>query len=147
MAAQVTGGARWRNNPSSPASKPHSDRPQSFIHTPQAGSMAMSTHSRSQSFSPVGVPNIAVPSQLRGRSNSIRNSHTSSSTFAPSFIKSEDLQSGSETINGIEGENDFSGKRFLWLRDQETAFIKGFVVEDREDGMLLIQCDDGSVSL
>lgn len=45
----------------------------------------------------------------------------------------------------MEGENDFSGKRYVWLRDPEKAFIRGLVLEEREGGMLLVQCDDGSV--
>ena len=51
-----------------------------------------------------------------------------------------------ERIGGIEGENDFSGKRFVWLRDPNTAFVKGWVVEELDNGQLLVQCDDGSVS-
>lgn len=49
-------------------------------------------------------------------------------------------------MKGIEGENDFSGKRYVWLKDPQTAFVKGWVVEELEGGRLLVQCDDGSVS-
>ena len=50
-----------------------------------------------------------------------------------------------EKVGGIEGENDFSGKRYFWLRDVQSAFTKGWVVEELDGGRLLIQCDDGSV--
>lgn len=49
-------------------------------------------------------------------------------------------------MKGIEGENDFSGKRYVWLKDPHVAFVKGWVVEELEGGRLLVQCDDGSVS-
>lgn len=51
-----------------------------------------------------------------------------------------------DAVDGIEGENDFSGKRYVWVKDQECAFVKGWVVEDLEDNRLLVQCEDGSVS-
>jgi myosin protein heavy chain len=44
----------------------------------------------------------------------------------------------------VEGENDFSGKRYVWLRDPTTAFVRGWVVEDLPGGRLLVQCDNGS---
>jgi hypothetical protein len=51
-----------------------------------------------------------------------------------------------ETVRGIEGENDFSGKRYVWLKDINTAFVKGWIVEELPDNRLVVQCDDGSVS-
>lgn len=51
-----------------------------------------------------------------------------------------------DVVRGIEGENDFSGKRYVWLKDPQTAFVKGWVVEEFGGGRLLVQCDDGSVS-
>ena len=68
-----------------------------------------------------------------------------SSTFAPKFIKTQELQSGEEHVGSIEGENDFSGKRYVWLRDTQTAFVKGWIVEDLDGGRIMVQCDDGSV--
>ena len=68
-----------------------------------------------------------------------------SNTFAPKFIKTEELQGKKEQIGGIEGEHDFSGKRWIWLRDPELAFVKGWVVEEFQNGRILVQCDDGSV--
>ncbi|KKK18602.1 hypothetical protein AOCH_005613 [Aspergillus ochraceoroseus] len=78
---------------------------------------------------------------IRQRSNSLRND-VASSTFAPDFIKSEDLRRGADQIRGLEGDNDFSGNKYVWLRDPEKAFIKGLVLEDR-GGRLLVQSDDG----
>lgn len=48
-------------------------------------------------------------------------------------------------IKSIEGENDFSGKRYVWLKDPTLAFMKGWVVEELEADRLLVQCEDGSV--
>ncbi|SLM34805.1 myosin type ii heavy chain [Lasallia pustulata] len=87
---------------------------------------------------------MAPPRTTRPRSQSNRSNNQSSSTFAPQFIKMEEVQEGTEQIRGIEGENDFSGKRYVWLRDSQVAFIKGWVVEDLDGGRLLVQCDDGS---
>lgn len=49
-----------------------------------------------------------------------------------------------ERVRGIEGENDFSGKRYVWLRDPDTAFVRGWVVEELPGDMLKVQCDNGS---
>lgn len=82
----------------------------------------------------------------RPRSNS-RNGTPTSNTFAPSFIKTEEMRRGAEVVKGIEGENDFSGKRYVWLKDPQTAFVRGWIVEDLGDNQILVQCDDGSVCL
>ena len=79
------------------------------------------------------------------RSNSTRVIHQSSNTFAPKFIKTEESQRVGDKIGGIEGENDFSGKRYVWLRDPQSAFVRGWVVEELRAGRLLVQCDDESV--
>lgn len=49
-----------------------------------------------------------------------------------------------DAVKGIEGENDFSGKRYVWVKDPQTGFVRGWVVEDLEGNRLLVQCDDGS---
>ena len=46
-------------------------------------------------------------------------------------------------MRGIEGENDFSGKRYVWMRDPEKAFVRGWIVEDLDNGHVLVQRDDG----
>lgn len=50
-----------------------------------------------------------------------------------------------DAVRGIEGENDFSGKRYVWLKDPKTAFVKGWVVEELDAQKVLVQCDDGTV--
>lgn len=103
------------------------------------------SHTRNQSFSPVTTPTLGTgPVHNRQRSDS-RISAMKSNTFAPSFIKTEELQGKPKVIDGIEGENDFSGKRYVWLKDPSTAFIRGWIVEELERGQILVQCDDGSV--
>lgn len=88
-------------------------------------------------------------------SASVRHSHSGSrsdtpqsNTFAPSFIKTDEMRrSPDAAVKGIEGENDFSGKRYVWLKDPQTAFVKGWVVQELAGNRILVQCDDGSVSV
>ena len=68
----------------------------------------------------------------------------SSGTFAPRFIERQDSQQDGRHIGNIQGENDFSGKRYVWLRDHQAAFVKGWIVEDIEDGRYRVHCEDGS---
>lgn len=100
------------------------------------------SHTRNSSFSPP-IPAANGVSLVRRRST--RNYSQSSNTFAPEFIKSEELKRGADQIRGLEGDNDFSGKRYVWLKDPEKAFVKGLVLQEGEDGTLLVQCDDGEV--
>ncbi|QSZ35526.1 hypothetical protein DSL72_008396 [Monilinia vaccinii-corymbosi] len=122
-------------------------RPKSaiFTSTPSSSAQSSQIHSRHQSYSSLG--NIVAPNHnnvsLRFRSNSKTNA-PSSNTFAPSFIKSEEMRLGAETVKAMEGENDFSGKRYVWLKDPQTAFVKGWIVEELENNHILVQCDDGS---
>ncbi|KAF2807141.1 uncharacterized protein BDZ99DRAFT_447421 [Mytilinidion resinicola] len=101
-------------------------------------------HARHQSFSQLSsapVPSRANSTRLRSNSNRYS---TPGGTFTPGFIKAEDAQDSTEKVRGIEGESDFSGKRYVWLRDPQTAFVRGWVVEELEEGRLLVQCDNGS---
>ncbi|KAL8843317.1 MAG: hypothetical protein Q9170_000175 [Blastenia crenularia] len=150
MAAATHGGVRVRNNPfardsQSPSPAPSRPRPASELITTSHTSSA-SNHGRTQSFSPLGSAHLAPSTSTRDRSGSVRtHSHSqSTTTFAPQFINSEDPQRTDKKYATIEGENDFSGKRFVWLRDPNVAFIKGWVVEELNDDRLLVQCDDGS---
>ncbi|KAL2261572.1 hypothetical protein VTK26DRAFT_3858 [Humicola hyalothermophila] len=54
------------------------------------------------------------------------------------------MRKHTDIVKGIEGENDFSGKKYVWLKDPQTAFVKGWVVEELDGNKLLVQCDDGS---
>lgn len=154
MAVSATNGPRWRNHPfnresSSPSPSPNplmsNPRPKSAILTSPPGNLSFGVHSRNQSFSAFGGSSLAPVQVSRQRSNSSRSTNQTSSTFAPQFIKVTELQREDERVGGIEGENDFSGKRYVWLRDVQSAFIKGWVIEELDGGRLLIQCDDGSV--
>ncbi len=104
------------------------------------------THTRTHSFT---ATTLAPPAPLRNghARGPSREGTPSSGTFAPSYLKTEDMRKPTDIVKGIEGENDFSGKKYVWLRDPQTAFVKGWVVEELGGGRLLVQCDDGSVSL
>jgi myosin protein heavy chain len=145
---QLDGPSR-RNNPfarSSASPQPGPGRPKSAIFTSSPSTNGQSIHARTQSFSPLGnaVPMVSIGRQ---RSSSNRTATPSSTTFAPQFIKTEDLRKGGDQIKGIEGENDFSGKRYVWLKDPEKAFVRGWVIEELGGEQLVVQCDDGSVSI
>lgn len=148
----MTAAAPWRNKPfnrdsvsPNTVSNVGPSRPMSAILTPPSGTLSPTSHARNHSFSPLSGSNIAPARPSRQRSNSSRSSNQMSNTFAPKFIKTEEAQCKNEDTGGIEGEHDFSGKRYVWLRDPETAFVKGWIVEELENGRILVQCDDGSV--
>ena len=67
-----------------------------------------------------------------------------SGTFAPQFIKTDALFTGAKPGN-VEEEIDVSGKRYVWLDDADKTFVKGWIVEEQQEGeIMLVQCDDGS---
>ncbi|KAF9894577.1 hypothetical protein FE257_006463 [Aspergillus nanangensis] len=101
-------------------------------------------HFRNSSFISQASPTPLARTANHQRSNSLRG-EVASGTFAPEFIKSEELQKGADQIRGLEGDNDFSGNKYVWLRDPERAFIRGLVLEERDNGRLLVQNDDGEV--
>ncbi|ROV96752.1 hypothetical protein VSDG_05613 [Cytospora chrysosperma] len=133
----------------SPGPPPGNARPKSALFpsplspTPSSGAPTIPSHVRAKS----SVSSLA-PSTSEARFGHARTASkadtSQSSTFAPSFIKSEEMRRGSDVVDGIEGENDFSGKRYVWLKDPQTAFVKGWVVEDLGENRILVQCDDGS---
>ena len=156
MAASFTGAGsiRMRNNPfnrdsssPSPAPPARSERPKSLNFASSPASSSQHAHSRNQSFSPLSGTNLAPARTTRQRSNSTRNSLQTSNTFAPKFIETEALAQGPERIESIEGENDFSGKRYVWIKDAAVAFVKGWIVEELDDSQCLVQCEDGSVRI
>lgn len=142
-----------RNNPfvrEHPVSPPPSaGRPKSMAFLPsQPSRVSSSGHTRNRSYSGFNNSESNVAKMAaRDRAHSKPSSSVPSSTFAPKFIGTEEAQRDTERIRGIEGEGDFSGKRYIWLKDPQHAFIKGWVVEERAGNQLLVQCDDGSVSL
>lgn len=117
-------------------------RPQSAIVA--SNTLNMTAHNRNQSNSSLNTPAL-TNGHSRTNSDTSKNGVKRNSTFAPSFIKSEEIAHRREAVSSIEGENDFSGKRYVWIKDPAAAFVKGWVVEELEGGMLLVQCDDGNV--
>lgn len=142
-----------RNNPfvrnSSPSPGPDAPgRPKSALFSPAksplSGSAAPS-HSRPKSVHSLGSVLAPTASASSRHVRDHSRSGTPTATFAPSFIKSEEMRKPVDAVRGIEGENDFSGKRYVWLKDPQLAFVKGWVVEELAGNRLLVQCDDGSV--
>lgn len=127
----------------SPESPTKPTRPKSSIVGPTGDSNQANGHFRNSSTSQLSSTTLALPDN-RERANSARN-NVSSGTFAPGFIKSEELRRGADQIRGLEGDNDFSGNKYVWLQDPEKAFVRGLVLEEKEDGRLLVQSDDGDV--
>src|SRR3954453_360691 len=112
-----------RNNPFSRTASPSpgpgnsNGRPKSTILTSPLSSTQSPPHNRNQSYSSMtGTLASNINLSSRPRSNS-RNGTPTSNTFAPSFIKTEEMRRGAEVVKSIEGENDFSGKRYVWLKD------------------------------
>ena len=101
-------------------------------------------HVRHQSFADLGLGSLERTASKRA-SISGRPLTPTVGTFAPKFITPDDLDGTAERVGGIEGENDFSGKRYVWVKDPELAFVRGWVMEELPDASLRIQCDDGSV--
>jgi len=52
------------------------------------------------------------------------------------------MRRSADQIRGLEGDNDFSGNKYVWLKDPEKAFVRGLVLEELEGGKLLVQSDD-----
>jgi myosin protein heavy chain len=154
MAFNGAGSTHRRSNPfaRAPSGSPAASqaiRPKSAIFSSPSQIPGLSTpppHNRTYSNGSVsasqGLPG-AVSRQHRSDSKS---GTPTSTTFAPSFIKTEEMRRSSDTVKGIEGENDFSGKRYVWVKDPQAAFVRGWIVEELEGNQLLVQCDDGTVS-
>ncbi|KAK5727106.1 class II myosin [Elasticomyces elasticus] len=144
MSFQAQSGPRWRNSQfgkdkedtPSPGPPPgHARSKSSIMQSPLPPAMPVG-HVRNQSVSDLRMTGLK-------RTGSVRTS-TPVGTFAPQFITEEGLDGADERVRGIEGENDFSGKRYVWVRDAEVAFVRGWVVEELPEEMLRVQCDDGS---
>lgn len=116
-------------------------RPKSTIVTSPSEFEQFKGHFRNSSASQLPANTSALPGP-RERANSARN-NVGTGTFAPEFIKSEELRRGADQIRGLEGDNDFSGNKYVWLQDPEKAFVRGLVLEESEGGRLLVQSDDG----
>lgn len=105
-------------------------------------------HARNHSYSSQSpIPSLTLIKPGRRRSTSLRNQSSSSATFAPKFITAQGSGSDSLQLHSIEGENDFSGKRYVWLKDGQGGFLQGWVVEERDNGRILVQSSDGQVHI
>ena len=134
-----------RTSPSpSPGGQNGPARPRSAIITSPSRVDGSKGHYRNSASITQLTPTALSPHGNRDRSNSLRNNATTG-TFAPEFIKSEELRRGADQIRGLEGDNDFSGNKYVWLRHPEKAFVRGLVLEEGQDGRLLVQPDDGEV--
>jgi myosin protein heavy chain len=147
MSLQAGNGQRWRNSPiskategSSPGPPPGHARSRSNVIPAVFSTPSNNGHSRNHSdFNLLGL----------GRSDSRRLKGTSgrnvasAGTFAPQFINNQ-LDGATDQVRGIEGENDFSGKRYVWLKDTQAAFVRGWVVEEMPGQLLKVQCEDGT---
>ena len=102
------------------------------------------SHGRNQSFSHFHSLDTMSSRISADKPANSRTATPSSGTFAPTFIKTEAAQQDTERIRGIEGENDFSGKRYVWVKGQQSAFVRGWVLKDVDDDRILVQCDDGA---
>lgn len=135
-----------RHSPSpSPSPQVPPSRPKSAVFPASFTDSDRKSHARNSSLSQFSA--VTLGPNSRDRSSSLRHSVHVSGTFAPQFIKSEELAKGIDSIHELEGNNDFSGKRYVWLKDVEKAFIRGEVVEERDNGELLVRCEDGSVCM
>ncbi|KAH0388419.1 class V myosin, partial [Aureobasidium melanogenum] len=144
--ATPPGSQRWQDRPHtatnatpSPGPPPGHARSRSSVLPPPVSPPTTNGHARHQSFAELGFGSLERGLSRRG---SIRPPPTG--TFAPKFIKADGLDGAQEKVGGIEGENDFSGKRYVWVKDAEQAFVRGWVIEDLADSHLRVQCDDGS---
>ena len=72
-----------------------------------------------------------------------RHNHADSiGTFTPKFIKTLRSKNQSPADNARDLA-EFSGKRWVWLKDDKLAFVKGWVVEDNGT-TLQVRCDNES---
>lgn len=54
------------------------------------------------------------------------------------------MRKSEDRISAIEGENDFSGKRYVWVKDPEKAFVRGWIIEELPGKKVLVQFENGS---
>ena len=149
MSSQAQQGPRWRNSPfgrdgasPSPGPPPGHARSKSSVVQAPLSPISPTMHSRHQSVD-LDLAVLARSDSNRARAGAGRG-NTPVGTFAPKFIKQEGVDGAEERVRGIEGENDLTGKRYVWVRDADKAFVKGEVLEELSGGVLRILCDDGS---
>lgn len=97
-----------------------------------------STPQQPQPFSPGSA--VTAARHVRGTS-----SHASG-TFTPTYLRPEALEKH-QTPDQLDGEGDFSGKRYVWVIDQDKTFVRGEIVQMLDDGKVVVMCDDDTVRL
>jgi myosin protein heavy chain len=149
MASHTQNVARWQRgsfgrtaNSPSPGPAPAHTRSKSSVMPSSRPLSPPPGHSRTNSLADLGLSSLIRPDSK----GTTRAGSASVGTFAPKFINSEGTDGTQEKVGGIEGENDFSGKRYVWVKDQAYAFVRGWVVEELSKTTIRVQCDDGSVS-
>ncbi|KAF3902140.1 Myosin-11 [Orbilia brochopaga] len=95
-----------------------------------------------QTTTPSNTIRSSANGPFKGHNRAMSSANKTNTTFAPSFIKKADPGSSRVTSHGLEG-TDFSGKRWIWVKDPERAFVRGYV-ESEEDNVLVVICDDGT---
>lgn len=76
---------------------------------------------------------------------SIKNQRQSM-TFSPStsITKLYNSEPSSRPGQSVE-DAEFAAKKWIWVPDDNNAFIKGFVVSEEPDSKLKVRCTDDSV--
>ncbi|KAM0356085.1 hypothetical protein ACHAPU_000479 [Fusarium lateritium] len=150
MSFNANGKANRRSNPfarttsASPATNANL-RPKSAIFSSSSAIPGLSAHNRTQSNGSMAAITQGISGAVtRQRRSDSKSGTPTSTTFAPSFIKTEEMERSHDAVKGIEGENDFSGKRYVWLKDPQAAFVRGWIVEELDGNQILVQCDDGT---
>jgi len=81
-----------------------------------------------------------INSSKHSRTESL--SSGSTGTFTPKFINDLAIaQANSNTSDSARDLAEFSGKRWVWVKDEKLAFVKGWVTEDNGD-TLQVRCDN-----
>lgn len=148
MALLTTSPTNWRKDAfhqrsaTTSAITPTYSNPRSSHNFPHKDSGEPERYARDVPHSFHVGPGLQRSSSKLVRSGSHRHSSSASGTFAPRFIKAE---ASPEKVDRIEGENDFSGRRFVWIKDEEKAFIQAWIVEERDGDQLVVQCENGNV--
>jgi myosin protein heavy chain len=85
------------------------------------------------------------PASLKQTQHSPQHSRSDSTTgtFTPKFINALSAKNSGSTESARDLA-EFSGKRWVWLKDDKLAFVKGWVTEDNGD-TLQVRCDNEGI--
>lgn len=70
---------------------------------------------------------------------------SSSATFAPPFIHPDKITKDMGVLSITDGENDLSGKRYVWVKDSDRTFVRGWILQEHADSTISVQCEDDTV--